>query len=64
MEKYQERVVKERDDLNDKIVRLVGFLYTDRSDEISRDERCRLESQQVLMQEYSRILTERIAAFR
>lgn len=63
MEAYQERVVAEKSELDDKIAKLYQFRTTPIFNGLDPAEQSRLTDQQVTMQEYSRILGERIAAF-
>jgi hypothetical protein len=60
MEDYQERVIKEKEDLDIKIHKLGLFLYQNK---ISEKETNLLEKQLVIMEEYSDILDERIFLF-
>jgi len=72
MEAYQERVRKEKLDLDGKIERLNAFINDlnvfindlSRFNGLPEDERVRLTRQETAMREYSSILGERIAAFK
>ena len=65
MQPYQERVVAERDELTDKIVKLLAFIHTPaRWVNLDSAERARLERQLVCMRAYRAILDERIAEFK
>jgi hypothetical protein len=65
MEAYQERVRKEKLDLDGKIERLNAFINDlNRFNGLPEDERVRLTRQENAMREYSSILGERIAAFK
>ena len=65
MEAYQERVRKEKLDLDGKIERLNAFINDlNRFNGLPEDERVRLTRQVTAMWEYSSILGERIAAFK
>lgn len=64
MQPHQERVVAEKAELDDKLVKLIKFvesspLFTS----LPEDEKTRLVRQAGVMREYSNILGERIAAF-
>ena len=61
---HQERVLKEKEELNEKLLKLKVFINKS-NDFLSLDasERNRLLNQMNVMGEYSRILGERIAAF-
>ena len=65
MQPYQERIVKEKRDLDEKIVLLSQFIRDDKSKyvDLPSDEKLRLLNQQSAMTVYSNILGERIAAF-
>ena len=64
MEPYQERVVKEREELNIKIGKLSDFIADPQfSTLVDVDEQERLKWQFICMSLYSTILHERIAAF-
>lgn len=66
MQPHQERVVAEKQELDDKLAKLKTFVFTgDREIFKSLDprERDRLENQYTAMEKYSKILGERIAAF-
>jgi hypothetical protein len=59
---YQQRVLQEREELNERIIKLVMFIAT-RSDEVPEDEQKRLDRQLWIMGQYSAVLLERIEAF-
>lgn len=63
MQPHQQRVVDEKTSLDEKIQKLAAFIDTDTFDGLPDDEQDRLERQMVVMNEYSEILGERIAAF-
>lgn len=60
---YQQRVVDEKHELDDKIERLVAFRSTTVYAALPIDERERLILQLTAMREYSRMLGARIAHF-
>lgn len=60
---YQQRVIQEKSDLDDKLSKLDAFVRTDLFVSLSAEERRRLYRQLSLMEQYSSILGERIAAF-
>ena len=62
MEDWQQRVVEEKKELNEKIMKLVTFLFTS-TFEISENARKLLEMQRDVMLKYSDILTARIEDF-
>ena len=70
MEPYQERVVAEKRELDEKLSKLANFLFSDQDKrlvavlEVMGDEHLRLLKQYCHMMDYSKILGERIAAFR
>ena len=63
MKPFQERVVAEKAELDDKIAKLIAFRDSPTFNTLDPNEQSRLTDQQVTMQQYSRILGERIAAF-
>ena len=65
MEDYQKRVVKEQDELGEKIVKLSRFLHTTPVEDFPADEENEklLRIQLDIMQEYSYILSKRIRLF-
>jgi hypothetical protein len=64
MEAYQQRVVSEKSDLDEKTAKLGEFIKSDKFDELPEDERERLARQHDCMEEYSEVLGERITAFK
>jgi len=60
---HQERVVKEKEELDERLRKLKAFFNTPLYQTISHDETVRLRNQADVMQEYSDILTERINHF-
>jgi len=64
MKPHEERVVEEKKDLDGKIARLKTFVGSETFATLDEDEQDRLEEQLVVMHDYSRILGERIAAFK
>lgn len=63
MAPYQERVIQEKRELDERRLRLLAFIHTARFASLSADERDRLRRQREVMDEYSGILGERIGAF-
>lgn len=63
MQPYQERVVQEKKELDEKIGKLDMFRYGSVYLTLSEEERLRLTRQFVHMKDYSDVLGERIAAF-
>ena len=63
MKDYQQRVVNEKNGLDEKLVKLNEFLPSETFKSLAPDERTRLIKQQSIMQEYSIILGERISVF-
>lgn len=60
---YQERVIKEKSELDDKLSRLRPFIGSPKFVELPDAEQQRLIKQAKLMELYSEVLAERIAAF-
>lgn len=63
MQPYQERVIAEKTELDDKRTRLISFIGGERYRTLDEVERSRLNRQLEAMTLYSNILKERIAAF-
>ena len=64
MEKHQERVVAEKKDLDEKIVKLSAFLFTSATSSlVSEDEWHLMKGQMYTMIDYSSILAGRISNF-
>lgn len=63
MQPFQARVVAEKRDLDERIGKLRFFLTEQKVVELSPEERERLVRQEGLMEQYSAVLAERIAAF-
>jgi hypothetical protein len=65
MEAYQERVVVEKEQLDEKIKKLEDFIFrTTKFFDVPDDERLRLVKQYGYMKDYSSILGQRIANFK
>jgi hypothetical protein len=63
MEAYQERVITEKTELDQRIEKLQAFSGSDKYADVPSEERERLFRQLHVMEQYSGILGERIAAF-
>lgn len=63
MQPHQQRVVDEKDELEEKLTKLNSFIGGTIYDSLSADERNRLSRQAVIMKDYLDILNERINAF-
>ena len=63
MKASQQRVVEEKEALDEKIEKLAAFMGTERFCALPEDEQLRMIRQRNVMVEYSGILGERIAAF-
>jgi hypothetical protein len=63
MKPFQQRVVDEKAALDDKLSRLKPFIDSDTFESLPEAEQERLERQLELMEGYSEVLGERIAAF-
>jgi hypothetical protein len=63
METYQERVVREKSDLDEKLAKLLAFFQTETFHGLLEAERSRLRNQARFMDGYAAVLEERIAAF-
>lgn len=60
---HQQRVIGEREQVNDRLVKLTAFFYTDTFNTLPDDERSLMYAQQAAMQDYVGVLDERIALF-
>jgi len=60
---YQERLIVEKRDLDEKLSKLAAFGTTPLYTALPPEEQGRLNRQHAVMEEYRRILGERIAAF-
>lgn len=63
MQAHQERVVTEKAELDGKIERLKTFTASEMFQTLHPEERGRMVRQLEIMQQYSSVLAERIAAF-
>ena len=63
MQAFQERVVVEKNELDEKINKLSSFIESDRWSSVAEDEKERMRKQLVAMGEYSNVLSQRIANF-
>jgi len=64
MQPYQERVVEEKRQLDEKTKRLEAFMGGDIFPTLPKDEQERMKEQRAAMTRYSDILGRRIAAFK
>ena len=60
---HQQRVLEERNDLEEKLTKLVAFLNSEIYNKLPGEEKVRLSAQSRAMAVYLCILNERIAAF-
>lgn len=63
MEEFEKRVIKEKEELDEKIKKLTDFLDTKIFENLDEDNSLLLEYQFVTMKEYSKILEDRISYF-
>lgn len=63
MEPHQERVITERQELNEKRIKLVSFIESDAFALLNGAERDRLKRQATIMTDYVMVLSERMDAF-
>ena len=61
-ENVRERVVKEQNELRDKITKLALFIYSAKIETVDKKQAGLLKAQLRVMEEYDKILTERIEA--
>jgi hypothetical protein len=63
LQPHQQRVVDEKRELDEKLTKLGAFGRTELFKTLPEDEQGRLNRQHSLMEQYSAVLGERIAAF-
>jgi hypothetical protein len=63
LQPHQQRVVSERDELSDRLGKLLAFFQTPTFVGLPEAERSRLRNQARFMDGYAAVLEERIAAF-
>ena len=61
-ENVRERVVKEQNELHDKITKLALFIYSAKIETVDKKQARLLKAQLRVMEEYNDILTERLEA--
>ena len=61
-ENVRERVVKEQNELRDKITKLALFIYSAKIETVDKKQARLLKAQLRVMEEYNDILTERLEA--
>ena len=59
-ENVRERVVKEQNELRDKITKLALFIYSTKIETVDKKQAKLLKAQLRVMEEYDEILTERL----
>ena len=57
---YIQRMIEEKKELDKRIIKLVIFLYSDKSESINQYQKSLLDNQREVMERYSYILGERI----
>lgn len=60
---YQERVLDEKSELDEKLMNLQSFILSDKFMAVDQEEKRRLNRQEQAMTEYSIVLAERIDSF-
>lgn len=63
MEAYQQRVIEEKEQLDDRSVKLHAFIYSEKFNRLEQAEQWRMIRQLAAMQSYAAVLGERINAF-
>lgn len=63
MEPHQQRVVDEKNELSERLAKLLAFFQTPIFEGLSEAERSRMRNQARFMDGYCSVLEERIAAF-
>ncbi len=64
MESYQQRVVDEKQELDERRQHLKAFIWSDAFEGVGVEERTRMKFQAKLMEDLSAVLAERIQAFK
>ena len=59
-ESVRERVIKEQNELRDKITKLALFIYSEKIETVDKKQAGLLKAQLHVMEEYDEILTERL----
>lgn len=60
MEDYKERLIKERDELKEKFIKLVEFINSDKFYELSPNNKQVLRNQKIVMELYLSVLNMRV----
>jgi hypothetical protein len=60
---YQDRVVEEKRELDEKLAKLIAFIAVERFGVLSMREQVRMYHQRDIMEDYSKVLGDRIDAF-
>lgn len=60
MEDYKERLIKERDELKEKFIRLLEFINSDKFYELSPNNKQVLKNQKIVMELYLSVLNMRV----
>lgn len=60
MEDYKERLIKERDELKDKFIKLVEFINSEKFYELSPNNKQVLKNQKIVMELYLSVLNMRV----
>ena len=63
MKPFQERVVFEKNELDEKRFALTAFTFTEEFEKLPKDEQERLNRQHAIMDQYSEVLGDRIRNF-
>ena len=63
LQPHQQRVVDEKDEVSDRLSKLLSFFQTPMFESLSEAERSRMRNQARFMDGYAAVLEERIAAF-
>lgn len=60
MEDYKERLIKERDELKEKFIKLIDFINSDKFYELSPNNKQVLKNQKIVMELYLSVLNMRV----
>jgi hypothetical protein len=64
MKPYQQRVIDEKNELDDKLNKLINFFSNPIFESLKNEEKSRLRKQAGIMTDYFDILNERISSFK
>lgn len=63
MQDYQKQIIKDKEEIDKKIIRMTSFIFSDKFSNVANAEKERIKDQLNIMMEYSHCLRDRIRAF-